>query len=319
VTANPQPPIASEPTEVERRTQLAQRYFARENYEGALAEYTRVYEIFAAVGDARRFDAIYEQGRCLQRLNRFDLAIERYDRYLREAGSSASNADAVRQVVELLRRQLGTLTVQSTVRGAHLWINGEDRGPTPVTITLPGGEIEVEVRAPDHLPTRGRAMVVTQQTTTLTIRPQAIRTRRGISPAYFVIGASSTGAAFVSTAVVGTLYAVMRGRLQTLATSAQMDASVLPPMAQQCMPNMTRSDCYEPRPAMGILLDEQQSTARLATIANALAITSGVFAVATTVLGVLTDFRGGGRLQPTVALGIWPAQQSAVLSVGGAL
>jgi tetratricopeptide (TPR) repeat protein len=309
---------AAEPTEVERRGDLARRYFSRQNYNGALAEFTRVYELYRAVGDPRQYSALYEQGRCLQRMNRFDEAIERFDAYLRQAPANADNREAIAQAIELLRRQLGSLEVRSAVRGATLWIGGRLVGPLPRRVSLPSGELEVEVRAQDHVATRVRVTVVSQRTTAATIDPVAIRARRGLSLAPFVAGASATGASLVATVVVGSVYAVERGRLLSLAAQAQSDSAALPPLDQRCAAGVVdRGDCYTARAPMGVWDEELRAAQRVATVTNALVISTAVLGVATTVLAVLTDFRGGGALRPVLSFDAGPGRAS--VSFGGAL
>ncbi len=315
---SPSSESAPQPSETERRLELARRYASRENFEGALAEYRAVYRLFVSSEDARRFELLYTLGRTLQRMNRFDEAAEHYQRYLDEAPADAPQRETCAQLVSYLRAQLGVVEVRSRVARATLWIQGRQIGALPQVIRRPSGELELEVRAPDHGSVRQRVTVLSQQTTAVTLDPVPIRARQGLPIAPFGAVTSVTGAALAAWGVTAAVYTVERNRLVALDGAARSNESVLPPLDQRCPAGETaRQDCYIVRPAMGVWAEEQIAAQRIATAANVLLISSAVLGIGATVLGFVTDFRSGGRLRPVVAVA--PSAAGATVLVGGAL
>jgi len=70
----------------------------------------------------------------------------------------------------------GTLAVTSTPSGAEVYLNGALRGRTPLSLALPEGRYEVELRLSGYEPHRTRVEVRRGETTRLDVRLNPIRT-----------------------------------------------------------------------------------------------------------------------------------------------
>ncbi|WP_243093644.1 PEGA domain-containing protein [Thermus thalpophilus] len=70
----------------------------------------------------------------------------------------------------------GTLAVSSTPSGAEVYVGGSLRGRTPLSLALPEGRYEVELRLSGYEPYRARVEVRRGETTRLEVRLNPIRT-----------------------------------------------------------------------------------------------------------------------------------------------
>src|SRR6185503_10468568 len=105
-------------------------YYQQGRYADALREFEEAYRLSSA---ARKPALLYNIGQAHERLNRLADAIDAFRRYL-EASPGADDAEVVRERINTLQARLeGTaITLQVSEAGAHVLVDGEDRGTTPL-------------------------------------------------------------------------------------------------------------------------------------------------------------------------------------------
>lgn len=174
--------------EAERRFPEAERIYAAGDYSGALAELQRIYDLLA--GHPRQFFVLYNMGRCQEQLFRYGDALQSYQRYLSEGGAATDLAPTVRQKIMELEARLATVTIQTNVASAEVWVDDRHVGTAPGDIRVDGGGHNVELRARGYAPGR-RALQIAARTHE-TIAIELDRVSAGISPAFFISGAALT-------------------------------------------------------------------------------------------------------------------------------
>lgn len=195
-TAEPEDPRVSEAREALAR---GQELYAAENYEAALAEYERVYELLE--GHPIRPVALFNIAQCYERLFRYDRALTYYQRYLDEAANEAPDRPIVERLMSALEGLLATVVVRANVDGAEVWIDGRLAGTTPSELRVPGGQLVIEVRADGHLPAQRELQIAARgrEEVDVELEPLPEPGESGLSPAFFW-SAASVGAA---AAIVG--------------------------------------------------------------------------------------------------------------------
>jgi hypothetical protein len=137
------------------------------NTNGALANFLRAYELLE--GHPERNVDLRNIGRCYQMLLRYDLAIYYYRRDLEEG--SPAEADRVRSQarIEALEGTLGSVTIETNVSGAEVWIDSHCYEPVRSQVRIPAGRHRIELRAPGHLPGQREVDVASRQPVTMRI------------------------------------------------------------------------------------------------------------------------------------------------------
>jgi tetratricopeptide (TPR) repeat protein len=118
-----------------------------QNYEAALADYARAYELLTDY--PKRYVILHNLAVCNERLFRYAEAESYYERYLREGTPNAEERAAVVTSLASLSKLLASLHLSANVE-AELWIDGRSAGRLPASFKVTAGRHLVEVRAPLH-------------------------------------------------------------------------------------------------------------------------------------------------------------------------
>ena len=268
--------------EARELTARARERFDAGDYAAALLEFTRAYERLQ--GDARAAALLNNIAVCQERLFRYDLALLSYERYLREGQVSPEDRAEVEQVIRGLRDLLGRLHLTSNVR-AEVWVDGNLLGQAPGDLQVPSGARVVELRASGHQASRRTLQVVARALTSAHFELEPLPSYRGIERSYFWSGVALTGASLIAGGALGIAALGQHRDNQALQRAGKL-----------------RYD--DPR---------QRSAQKLALASDITFGAAALFAVGTTVLAFLTDFRGEAKSRRDAAASA-PVQLSPTLS-----
>lgn len=288
-SAAPPSPFASERAEARERFRVASELFERQNFDGALAEFERLFELLA--GNAQRPLILFNIAQCQEQLGRYELAVTSYRRYLEEMGERATNRDEVVVTLRTLENLLGTLQIESNVAGAEVFVDDRRVGQAPGTIRVAGGRHVVQLRAAGHVPAQQEVQVAGRATRALRFALERIPSSRGLRPVYFWTALGATGTALVAGSVLGGV---------ALAQDGAARERLADPARRFTVTEETR--------------DEVRATALAADVLYA---TAGAVAIGAGILFVLTDFRGRSPESPRVSLVPWREGRASGLAVGG--
>ncbi len=278
----------------EARTRQGQgeAFFEADNYDAALVEFQRVYELLE--GNASRYVVLFNIGQCQERLFRYDDALRSYQGYLDEGGPDADDRAGVEATIHALDGMLATLSVETNVEGGEIWVDGRRVGTAPASVRVPPGNHSIEVRSTGFSPGRQEVQVSSHASRTLRFVLEALG--GGIHPAFFITGAVATAAALA----VGIGFGVeaLAAHDSTLAMANSSDPAI-------------SGRVYE---------GDLHHIADLALVADVLYGVSGALAIGSLVMLLVTDW-GGGATGPPAATALWiiPSlgSQHAGLRVGG--
>jgi hypothetical protein len=259
--------------EAMERFEGAQALFDRGDYNAALAEFQRIYDLLE--GHSNRYFVLFNLARSYEELHRYDRAIELYQRYLEEGGSEADGRADVEASLRALERLLGTVAV--TLTGipedveepvvADVWIGDYQVGTAPGEVRVPGGQHVLEIRARGYETVRQQIEVASRQRIEVSIALSRLSDYRGITPVVFI-----------TTTAVAVLAAGAGFGLGGHAMSLSADA-------ESCL-GPTRPGCRLDTMA------RQQEIQTVTLAADVLFATAGVFAITSVVLAFLTDWGG---------------------------
>jgi tetratricopeptide (TPR) repeat protein len=196
----PESPESPEASEARGAVARAKALVAVENYGAALAEYTRALELLE--GDPRQAAVLNNIAVCYERMFRYDLALQYYEAYLREAEATAEDRAEVEQIVASLRALLGTVRITG-VRSGEIWIDDRKLGDAPLDVMVPAGFHVIEVRARGYQAERREVRVAAGAVHDLHIELEPIDTYKGLPQTYVWIGVGLTTAAAITGAVLG--------------------------------------------------------------------------------------------------------------------
>ncbi len=271
-------PTPDPPQIIEARERVAngEAAFDREDYNAAIAEFERAYELLE--GRPIRYLVLYNLAQCYERLFDYDRAMGLYRRYLAEGGDAAEDRADVEATIRALEGLLGTVRVTASEVGAEIWIDSRRVGTAPHEALVPSGRHVVEARAPGHLPARQEINVVARREVDVALRLEPIPERdEGLHPAFAVAAGS------VAVIALATGIAVGVG-----ASSQRSDVDAALAMGPS-------SAAY-----WRVSQDDKDEIAQQATTADVFFAVGALFAVTTGVLAFLTDW--GGDEQPTASV-----------------
>jgi len=214
-TEAPEEPEAVDPRLVEARQVISRgsQLFDAENYEAALAQFQRAYELLD--GHPKRYITLGDIAEAYQRLFRYDLAVIYYQRFLDEAPADDPERGAVEATAEALAGFLGTVTVTLNVPTAEVWMDGHRIGDAPGDLQMPAGNHTLELRAPAHLPAQVEVRVIARGSETVEVELEAIPEPGGLSPAFFWTANGLAAASLLTGGIVGVVALVQHGDLRS--------------------------------------------------------------------------------------------------------
>lgn len=274
---------------VEARARVAggEALLERGDFDGALAEFERAYEVLGE--HPSRHLILFNVARAHERSLRYDRALEYYARYLAEGGAAVEDRAEVEALVRTLEGLLGTLVVESAV-AAEVWVDGRRVGEAPGSIRVPGGTHAVEVRAPGHVSERREVQLAPRTQLVLDLDLQPIPPPfEGLRPGFFL----ATAGLAVAAGAVGLGFAVRALHLR----------------------DEYRARLDDPVEGWRVGPQHEARLHDLSVRADVLFLTAGVLAVGATVLAFLSDF--GGEPDVLVSAGVGPG--GASLGIGGRL
>lgn len=195
--------------EVNRHTAQGEVLFEAGNYEGALAEFESAYE--GLEGSTDRHLLLYNIGQCYQNTLRYDRALRYYQRYLDEGGAAAEGRADVEATMRALEGLLATLaiTVHATsgddvaVPEVEVWVDGLHvtslrTGESP-EVRVTAGLHNVEVRSPGYERAAQEVQTPARQRNELVFELRRLSDYEGIDAGVFWV----TGATALAVAVAG--------------------------------------------------------------------------------------------------------------------
>ncbi len=171
---------------------LGEQLFAECNYEAAIGEFTRAYELLD--GHPQRYQALFNIALCEQKLFRYARAFGTFTRAWDEGGNSSVDASALRESIAALRQVLVVLEISSNTQ-VQVWVDDLLVGQAPGAVTIEGGRHTVEVRARGFEPVKRELRVAAGSRYPVDFTLTPIDTSDGIAPAWFWTGIATSVAA----------------------------------------------------------------------------------------------------------------------------
>jgi hypothetical protein len=134
--------------EAARRFKLGTELYAEENYEGALVEFRRAYEL---TGEYR---VLYNIGQICFQLRDYVCALASFESYLAKGGADVAEArrDQIAADVDKLRSRIGLVRITTNVPDAAVSIDDVPRGRTPLPpVALSAGQHKVVALKPGRV------------------------------------------------------------------------------------------------------------------------------------------------------------------------
>jgi tetratricopeptide (TPR) repeat protein len=192
-TESPTAHETAEPALARTVVARAEALFRSRDFNAALAEYKRAYDLLTGFSE-RQTVVLHNIGVCYEELFRYDLALDTYQRLVKDRTTSASMRAGLEESIQMLRGLLGRLSIRTNVR-AEVWIDGHALGMVPNTLWVPSGQHLVEVRAHEHEPARREVYVAANAQQRAEFTLAQLPRYRGLPQHYFWIGAGLTLAA----------------------------------------------------------------------------------------------------------------------------
>jgi len=270
-----------ETLEARERNASGEAFFEGENYESALVEFERVYELLD--GSTSRYIVLFNIGQCHERLFRYDRAIEYYERYLVDGGPGAEDRATVDATIRALESLLGTVDVTANVPSGELWIDNRDVGLFDAEhheFHVPSGGHTIEIRAEGFVPAQVEVHVLARARTSAALTLGELSDYQGLEPWLFWTSAGVGAAALI----VGTVFGA-------IAFTQNSDANALC-MNPECRPASSAAWEYN---TLALVASIRSNV----LVADVLYGVGGLFAVAALTLAFLTDWDGPTERGPS--------------------
>ncbi|MCB9593772.1 MAG: tetratricopeptide repeat protein [Sandaracinaceae bacterium] len=267
------PALPPNVVEANERIEHGEALYAAGDYDAALAEFERAYEV---IGEhPARFQVLYNIARAHERRFRYDLALAYYRRFLNEGGASTPRAEAVRSTLDTLEGLLATVHVHTNV-AAEVWIEDRQVGEAPGDVLLTGGRHVLELRAAGYETAQREIQIAprTEQTVSVTLSALA-EAYRGLEPGFFITSVVGAGVAGLLGLSLGIAVVARRG---------DIDADLADPVRRLTVGEAERSEIE----ALALATDVSFGVA-------------GLGVVLAVVFALLTDW-GGGEAASQAAL-----------------
>ena len=150
------PPVETTPPEAlqeaRERVARATTLFDLNNYDAALVEFQRAYEILGE--HPNRYLILYNIAQCHEMRFRYDEALRLYREYLFHGGLEADDRVPVETHIRELEALLATVRVRANAPNAEIFVDGRSIGTAPIAVGIAGGIRTIEVRAPGYISER---------------------------------------------------------------------------------------------------------------------------------------------------------------------
>jgi tetratricopeptide (TPR) repeat protein len=195
--------------------------FEAENYNGALAEFRRVYDLME--GHPNRYLVLFNIAQSYERLLQYDAALEYYRRYLAEAPAAAPQRGLVEGTVHALEGLLATIDLEVQIPDVQVWVDDREIGVAPGQLHIPSGRHTIELRARGYLPARREVLLTARATQHVVMRMEPVpRARRGLGPGLFWAGVATTSVLVVGSISTGIAAVAMRAVVDSRLSSADL-------------------------------------------------------------------------------------------------
>jgi hypothetical protein len=212
--------------------------FNEENYDAALFEFERAYEL------APSYKILYNMARIQRQLNNYAAALQNFRRYLAEGGNNIPDErkKEVDREIEMLKPRVATIDIKANVDGADVYLDDSPlctgtqtgcvgKSPLPAPITVNPGRRKVTAQKSGYAPGTAVVRVVGSDAVTakVDLAPLA-EVDRSADPAAktrAIVGWSATGAFAVAGAVTGVFALNAQSKLKTDRDAPEQDPAVL--------------------------------------------------------------------------------------------
>ncbi len=167
--------------------ELGESFYRAKDFNAALAEFEKAYELLE--GHPNRFLILYNIGKCYQQNFRYDLALQAYTRYLKQAGAGAEDREQVEATLGALEGLLGRLEITTNV-SAEVWLGNRMVGRTPGPVFIPGGRHMLELRAKGYEAIKVEIQITARESQKHAFVLDPLVDFDGLDPAYFWTGAA---------------------------------------------------------------------------------------------------------------------------------
>ncbi len=141
--AGVEPALADEPTPAQREE--ADRHFARGKELFAEERYLEAVEEFDKANEIAPHPVVMANiGTCYERAGKVMKALESYRAVIADPQTGDEQADEMWDRIDALEARLGTIDINCPVLGCRVIVDGEDRGPAPLTLRVLPGRHTVE-------------------------------------------------------------------------------------------------------------------------------------------------------------------------------
>lgn len=218
VSTGSQEPSAANMEEARKHYERGLQLTNEENYEAALVEMERAYQL------APSYRIQYNLGRIHRQLNNYSAALRAYETYLQEGGANipSERRAEVEKDLTVLKTRIASIEVVTNVPGADVSIDDVPIGKTPLTrtVVVNPGRRRVSASKPGYAPA---AQVVTVAgTDALVVRLDLVDLRRPAErPVDYgprnraLVGWGITGALTITSVVMGVVALNANDKLST--------------------------------------------------------------------------------------------------------
>lgn len=212
------PPASPEVVEARRHIANGEAFATANNWDGALVEFQRAYELLT--GNPNRYIVLFNIGQCHERMFRYDEAITYYQRYLDEGGPEAEDRATVQATMRALDGLLGTLNITANVPRAEIWVDQRQVGVYDAShhsVRIPAGIHPVELRTRGYQNSAQQIQIAARSSVDVRFSLERLSDYHGLPAVWFWTIATTSAVILATGLAVGIVALEEHGRLQALA------------------------------------------------------------------------------------------------------
>ena len=212
--------------------------YNEENYDAALFEFERAYEL------APSYKILYNMARIQRQQNNYAAALINFKRYLQEGQSNIPDErkKEVDHEIELLKPRVATIDIKVNVDGADVYLDDSPvctgvqtgcigKSPLPGPVTVNPGRRKITAQKTGYAPGSAIVRVVGSDNVSAQVEMVSLdRAQKPVDPAprnRAIIAWSATGAFAIAATVTGVLALNQQSKLKTDRDTANQDPNVL--------------------------------------------------------------------------------------------